>query len=77
MRAAPPIIACLLLAFAAVNSAAAPRTFVANDYGAKGDGTTLNTAAIQKAIDAAAAAGGTVTLNPATYLTGRSSSNPA
>ncbi len=70
MRAAPPIIACLLLAFAAVNSAAAPRTFVANDYGAKGDGHTLNTAAIQKAIDAAAPAGGTVTLNPGKYLTG-------
>ena len=48
----------------------APKTIVANDYGAKGDGTTLNTASIQKAIDAAAAVGGTITLKPGTYLTG-------
>jgi polygalacturonase len=45
-------------------------TFFANDYSAKGDGTTLDTAAIQKAIDAAADAGGTATLKPGTYLTG-------
>jgi polygalacturonase len=49
---------------------AAPKTFVANNYGATGDGTTLDTAAIQKAIDAAAKAGGTATLKPGTYLTG-------
>src|SRR5215472_1798945 len=42
----------------------------ANDYGAKGDGTTLNTAAIQKALDAGAANGATVVLSPGMYLTG-------
>jgi polygalacturonase len=49
---------------------AAVRNFLANDYGAKGDGSTLDTASIQKTIDAAAKAGGTVTLKPGNYLTG-------
>ena len=51
-------------------ASAAPKTFVANEYGAKGNSTTLETASIQKAIDAAAAVGGTVTLRSGTYLTG-------
>jgi polygalacturonase len=39
-------------------------------FGAKGDGATMNTAAIQKAIDAAARKGGTVVFPAGTYLTG-------
>ncbi|MDR0833887.1 MAG: glycoside hydrolase family 28 protein [Candidatus Symbiothrix sp.] len=43
----------------------------ANDFGAVGDGTTLNTSAIQKAIDACAKkGGGRVELTPGIYLTG-------
>jgi polygalacturonase len=49
---------------------AAAKTFVANDYGARGNGTTLDTVAIQKAIDAAAKSGGTVIFRPGNYLTG-------
>jgi polygalacturonase len=49
---------------------AAVKSFLANDYGAKGDGSALDTVAIQKTIDAAAKSGGTVTLRPGNYLTG-------
>jgi polygalacturonase len=44
--------------------------FAAAKYGAVGDGNTLNTQALQKAIDAAAMKGGIVTLAPGQYLTG-------
>jgi len=44
--------------------------FNVRDYGARGDGTTPNTAAIQQAIDAAAKAAGTVVFPAGTYLTG-------
>jgi polygalacturonase len=44
--------------------------FYAGAYGAKGDGKTVDTAAIQKAIDAAAKSGGTVAFKPGVYLTG-------
>ncbi|SHE45578.1 DUF4450 domain-containing protein [Dysgonomonas macrotermitis] len=47
------------------------KVFNVSDYGANPDGTTLNTLAIQKAIDACAASGGgTVTFSPGRYLTG-------
>lgn len=42
----------------------------AQDFGAIGDGCTLNTAALQAAIDAAALDGGRVVLAPGVYLTG-------
>lgn len=44
--------------------------FNVRDYGARGDGTTANTAAIQQAIDAAAKQAGTVVFPAGTYLTG-------
>jgi hypothetical protein len=40
------------------------------DFGAKGDGSTKDTKAIQAAIDKAAAAGGTVTIPPGRYVSG-------
>lgn len=47
------------------------KIFQAVDYGANGDGRTLNTEAIQKAIDAAAeAGGGQVVFKEGTYLSG-------
>jgi polygalacturonase len=45
--------------------------FNVSDYGAKGDGKTVCTEALQKTIDACAkAGGGTVVFSPGTYLTG-------
>lgn len=51
--------------------AAFGRSFSVRDFGAKGDGTTLDTHAIQAALDAAAKVpGSTVVLLPGTYLSG-------
>jgi polygalacturonase len=49
---------------------AAPKVLLVNDFGAKGDSTTLDTAAIQRAIDKAAPKRRTVSFKPGTYLTG-------
>ena len=50
----------LLGAVLALNLSLTAKTFNVRDYGAKGDGATLDTAAIQRTIDAAAIEGGTV-----------------
>jgi polygalacturonase len=48
---------------------AQPKTYDVKDFGAKGDGRTLDTAALQAALDACAkAGGGTVRLADGTYL---------
>lgn len=46
------------------------RLFVITDYGASSDSTVLQTAAIQRAIDAAAVGGGTVVIPKGTWLSG-------
>jgi hypothetical protein len=49
---------------------ASDAVFRVTDFGAVGDGTTLNTRAIQAALDAAAVKGGEVVVPPGTFLTG-------
>jgi Glycosyl hydrolases family 28 len=57
--------------YATASPVAASRTFDVRHSGARGDGKTKDTAAIQRAIDAAAGAGGgTVYLGPGDYLSG-------
>ena len=53
-------VAVLLLALAARNAPAAGTVFNVLNFGAAGDGATLDTTAIQRTIDAAAGAGGQV-----------------
>ncbi|MDE3105698.1 MAG: glycoside hydrolase family 28 protein [Acidobacteriota bacterium] len=67
LRSCSRLAAALLLASTAY--AAAPPV-LANQFGAKGDGVTLNTASIQRAIDSAARTHGAVSFAPGTYLTG-------
>ncbi|MBI3697614.1 MAG: right-handed parallel beta-helix repeat-containing protein [Acidobacteria bacterium] len=60
-----------LLLLGASSALLAASNFDVRDFGAKGDGSTKDTAAIQKAIDAAEKqGGGTVTLPPGNYLSG-------
>jgi len=61
-------VVCLLISGSAL---ATEELYDIRDYGAKGDGKTMDTAAIQKAIDACSkAGGGTVYLPPRTFLSG-------
>ncbi len=63
--------ALLLTPLAALYAAVGTQTFNIRQHGAAGNGTNLDTAAIQKTIDAAATAGGgTVVFPPGTYLSG-------
>jgi polygalacturonase len=66
-------LALLLIGFVCQPRAFAdgPKVFDVKDFGATGDGKTMDTAAIQHAIDACAAAGsGRVRIGPGIYLTG-------
>jgi polygalacturonase len=60
----------VVLAVSAVPAMAAGKVCEAKKYGAKGDGTTKDTAAIQKAVDECSAGkgGGTVVLEAGTYV---------
>src|SRR5579875_1238517 len=64
-------LSCLLLLSIWTPFAAAASVFHPSDFGAVGDGKTLATAALQRTLDAAAAAGGgEVELKAGVYLTG-------
>ena len=66
-----PFLSILLIASISVFGGRAEniRTFNIREFGAKGDGKTLDTAAIQQALDACGkAGGGIVRLSPGTYL---------
>lgn len=65
------LLVLLASLFAMVGRSVSARVFDIRDHGAVGDGQTLETAAIQRAIDeVSAAGGGQVRVPPGTYLTG-------
>ena len=61
---------CTLVLFCLALSVSAQKIFSVDKYGAKPDGMTMDTVAIQNAIDDAAKHGGTVMCPEGTYLTG-------
>jgi|ERR1051326_448097 polygalacturonase len=67
---APAFFAFLCLTYAA-HAAASPKRFLVTDYGAIGDAKTLNTKAIQSAIDSCSkAGGGTLVIPKGTFVSG-------
>jgi hypothetical protein len=64
------VAAALMSVLLLTSFTAAAKEISASTYGATGDGKTLNTSAIQSAIDAAAKEGSTLTFPTGTYLTG-------
>lgn len=65
------LITLLALAGLPLTGRGSPARFVVTDYGALGDGSTVTTRAIQRAIDACASAGGgVVVVPPGVFLTG-------
>jgi len=74
MRKSGLVLSIMFLLVSAVNAAAAgvvSSSFNVRDHGATGDGATLDTGAINKAIEVCSAAGGgTVYFPPGTYLSG-------
>jgi hypothetical protein len=71
MKHTPTLLTVLLLAPLISLHAAEPKVFDVTAHGAKGDGTTMNTQAIQQAVDACHDAGGGVVRVPkGVFLTG-------
>ncbi|ADV82521.1 glycoside hydrolase family 28 protein [Terriglobus saanensis] len=63
-------VALLMVASCNMLFAEKSKTFNVTNFGAKGDGITLDSPAIQRTIDAAAKSGGTVVFRAGTYLSG-------
>lgn len=75
MKSVVPLLLAFAMPACAEVNPATPRGITATtvnvrDFGAKGDGTTDDTATLQAAIDAAAAKQGTLVVPPGIYLTG-------
>lgn len=69
MRLLIATLSAATLVLSTSNILRAAESFNVRSFGAAGDGKTMDTAAIQKAVDAAAVRGGRVVLGPGTYLT--------